>query len=132
MNGHLTLRAAIPYGAAYDIGYDLNVHETTVRKWCREPETDEEMGSGRRSPLDRFCDLLSATYRSDKKLGPPGARQILMHAVRHLDNLESDADEQRSIGPHELEERLRRAETELAEVKAQLGAQQREKLQAVK
>src|SRR5690349_12884608 len=95
MNGHLTLRAAIPHAAADQIGYDLNVHGSTVRKWCREPETDEEMGSGRRSPYDRACDLISAVYRCDPELGPQGARQIVMGLVAHLDDLESDSEQRR-------------------------------------
>jgi hypothetical protein len=133
MNGHLTLRAAIPHAAADAIGYDMSVLGSTVRKWCREAETDEEMGSGRRSPLDRLCDLVSAVFRSDKELGPPGARRIVRHVITHLDRLESDADQGRQpIGPHELEEKLRRAEMELAEIKADLNEQRREKLQAVK
>jgi hypothetical protein len=133
MNGHLTMRAAIPPAVADKIGYDLNVLGSTVRKWCREPETDEEMGSGRRSPLDRAADLITAVFRSDNELGPPGARRIVRHLVAHLDDLESEANEKReSVGTHELEEIVRRAEMDLARVKAQLGTQQHEKLQAVK
>jgi hypothetical protein len=133
MNGHLTLSAAIPYAAAYQIGYDLNVHETTVRIWCRAPETDEEMSSGRRSPYDRFCDLVSAVYRSDKEFGPLGARRIVMAAVAHLDNLESEAEQPaQPPGRHELEEKLRRAEMEIAQIKAELRAQRRHKSEAVK
>jgi hypothetical protein len=133
MNGHLTLAAAIPHGAAKRIGYDLNVHETTVHKWCREPETDDEMASGRRSPYDRACDLITAVYRCDPQLGPDGARRIVMGIVSHLDDLESDAEERRQpLEPGELEKKLERAEIALAEIRSELRAQRREKLQPVR
>ena len=126
MNGYLTLRAAIPHGAAKDIGYELNAHETTIHKWCREPETDEEMGSGRRSPFDRVCDLISAVYRCDATLGPQGARLIVMGIVSHLDDLESDAEQRRQpLEPAELEKKLERAEIALAEIRSDLRAQRR-------
>jgi hypothetical protein len=133
MHGHLTLRAAIPHAAADQIGYDLNVIGDTVRKWCRAPETDKEMASGRRSPFDRLCDLISAVYRCDPTLGPQGARLIVMGIVSHLDDLESDAEQRRQpLEPGELEKKLERAEIALAEIRSELRAQRREKLQAVK
>lgn len=79
------------------------------------------MGSGRRSPLDRACDLVSAVFRSDPELGPTGAKRIVQHIIAHLDKLEADASQRRQPGPHELEEKLRRAEMELAEIKAGLS-----------
>jgi hypothetical protein len=133
MNGHLTLRAAIPHGCADEIGYDLNVIGDTVRKWCRPPETDEEASSGRRSPYDRACDLISAVYRCDPALGPQGARLIVMGIVSHLDDLESDTEQRRQpLEPVELEKKLERAEMALAEIRSELRAQRREKLQAVR
>lgn len=128
MNGYLTLRAAVPHAAAEEIGYDLNVVGDTVRKWCRKPETDEEMASGRRSPFDRFCDLVSAVYRCDPVLGPQGARLLVMGIVSHLDDLESDAERRREpLAPAELEKKLERAEIALAEIRSELRAQRREK-----
>jgi hypothetical protein len=133
MNGHLTLRDAIPHGAADSIGYDLNVIGATVRKWCRAPETDKDMASGRRSPYDRLCDLISAVYRCDPQLGPQGARQIVMGIVAHLDDLESDAEQRRQpLEPSELEKKVQRAEIALAEIRSELRARGREKLKAIK
>ena len=133
MNGYLTLRAAIPHAAAGQIGYDLNVVASTVHKWCRPPETDKEMASGRRSPFDRACDLISAVYRCDPTLGPQGARLIVMGIVSHLDDLESDAEQRRQpLEPVELEKKLERAEMALAEIRSELRAHRRDKAQAVK
>lgn len=133
MNGHLTLREAIPHGTADAIGYDLNVIGATVRKWCRAPETDKDMASGRRSPFDRVCDLISAVYRCDPDLGPQGARQIVMGIVSHLDDLESDAEQRRQPAESaELEKKLERVEIALAEIRSALRAQRRDKRQAVR
>ena len=129
MDGHLTLRMAIPHAAAGQIGYDMNVHWSTVRKWCREPETDEGRGSGRRSPLDRVCDLITAVFRVDRQ----GARLIAKHVVAHLDDLEFEAEQTRQpLEPRELEEKVECAEMALAEIKTELRARRREKLQGAK
>lgn len=133
MDGYLTLKTAIPRAAADQVGYDMGVIGDTVRKWCREPGTDEDAATGRRSPLDRVCDLITSVYRVDKELGPPGARQIVGHIVAHLDDLETDSGQVRQpLSERELEEKLEEAERSIAAIKAELRARRRNKFQAIK
>jgi hypothetical protein len=125
MDGYLTLKAAIPHGAADAIGYDMGVLGDTVRKWCREPGTDEDAGTGRRSPLDRVCDLITAVLKHDE----PGAEMIADHVRSHLENEKARKNKNRQpLEDLELERKVQQGQVLLAEVKDELLVRRRQKL----
>ncbi|MBX3267070.1 MAG: hypothetical protein KF831_10220 [Acidobacteria bacterium] len=78
------LEQAIPRAASKRVALILNVTADYVRRWRREPESDEALtGSGQRSILDRICDLIDAVYL----VNPPGAALIVNHIVAHHSEL---------------------------------------------
>lgn len=84
MDGWKTLRKAIPDGAAKAVANRLNVSPDHVRRWRREPLSDDApMASGQRSPLDRVRDLLDAIFLTH----PAGAVLIVEHVRAHHDEL---------------------------------------------
>jgi hypothetical protein len=129
MDGYLTLKKAIPPGLADAVAYYMGVTGDAVRKWCREPIKKKHAQPGRRNPLDRICDLLTAVHKVDK----PHARLILQHINDHFEDLEAEADEsRRPLSQHELEEQLQRVELELAKAKSELRARRRENDQSAR
>lgn len=53
------LKRAIPDGKCDDAGRKLGVGGDTVRRWRREPESDDApLSTGRANPLDRIEDLI--------------------------------------------------------------------------
>jgi hypothetical protein len=82
--GWTTLRRAIPDGVAKAVASRLHVCADHVRRWRREPLSDDApLSSGQRSPLDRLCDLLDAVFLSY----PVGAALIVEHVRDHYDQL---------------------------------------------
>lgn len=70
----------------------LHVSGDYVRRWRREPVSDEApLASGQRSPLDRVCDLIDATFLTN----PTATVFIVEHVNNHYDALlETHASEQ--------------------------------------
>ena len=130
MDGYLTLRTAIPRAAADAIAYALGVHGNTVRTWCREPGTDDDAATGRRSPLDRVCDLIDAVFDLDE-VGEENAELIVDHIRGHLETLKAGRS-RRAPEVRELEEKVQKAQLLITEISNDLRASRREKLQAVK
>jgi hypothetical protein len=82
--GWITLRRAIPDGTAKAVALRLHLHPDHVRRWRREPLSDDApLSSGQRSPLDRVCDLIDAVFLSN----PVGPAYIVEHVRRHYDAL---------------------------------------------
>lgn len=79
-----TLRRAIPDGAAKIVANRLGVSAPHVRRWRRQPESDEApLASGQRSPLDRVLDLIDASFL----VSPAGAAFIVDHIGGHYHDL---------------------------------------------
>jgi hypothetical protein len=127
MNGWRTLEAAIPRADSDRIAYLLSLHANTVRTWRREPETDDDANTGRRSPLDRVCDLITAVFLSN----PQGAELIVEHVRAHLESLK-ESQGPRPLEPHEIERKAQEAHLLITQVLDQLRAVKKEKLQMVK
>ncbi len=78
------LRQAIPDGKVEDVAKRMNVSADTVRRWRREPLSDDApTESGRKSPLDRMEDLVDAVFL----VNPPGALTVAAHAREHYDSV---------------------------------------------
>lgn len=74
------LETAIPRKASVRIAQLLGVSADYVRRWRREPESDDApMASGQRSILDRVCDLIDAVFL----VNPSGAGLIVNHIESH-------------------------------------------------
>ena len=84
MQSWKVLEIAIPRGLADRIGQALHLTGDYVRRWRREPLSDDApLASGQRSPLDRFCDLLDAVFLTN----PPGAEFIVDYINDYHDEL---------------------------------------------
>lgn len=127
MDAFETLEKAIRRLDAEHIARMVGEHAETVRRWRREPESDQGTGTGRRSPLDRVCDLITAVF----VIHPQGADLIVEHVRAHLGALKA-AQGRKSCEPAELEEKLRYAQMLMTEVSDELRARSNEKLKAVK
>lgn len=80
MDGWEILKRAIPHGAAKAVALRIGVTANHVRRWMREPLSDEApVGTGQRSPLDRVCDLVDAVFL----VNPAGAAFIVDHVAGH-------------------------------------------------
>jgi hypothetical protein len=78
------LERAIPRSASSRVAQLLGVGADYIRKWRREPESeDSPTASGHRSILDRICNLLDAVFL----VNPPGAGLIVNHVIEHHQNL---------------------------------------------
>lgn len=102
MESYEVLEQAIPRAASGKIAQLLGVSADYVRRWRREPDSDESpTGSGQRSILDRVCDLIDVVFL----VNPKGTPLIINHIDAHYRSLlEMHA---KPIGP----DRESRAET---------------------
>jgi hypothetical protein len=128
MDGFLTLKQAIPRGEADEVAYRMGVVGATVRAWCREPGTDDDANTGKRSPLDRVCDLITAVC---EEVDLEHGRLIVEHVKGHFANQEAKAERKTPISA-ELQEKVDSAQLLLSQISNDLRAQRREKLQAVR
>lgn len=84
MESFEVLEQAIPRTASSRVARRMNVVPDLVRKWRREPESeDAPTATGQRSPLDRIEDLVDSVFLDH----PPGAGLIVNHIVAHHQNL---------------------------------------------
>ncbi len=103
MTGFETLERAIPRGSAEAVAGFLGVHSDEVRRWRREPTSDEQpQATGRRSPLDRGCDLITAVFLES----PNGAELIVEHFRSHLARLKANQSKSELLSPSEIEHSL--------------------------
>lgn len=78
------LEQAIPKKASGRVAQILGVGADYIRKWRREPESDDApTASGQRSILDRICLLVDAVFI----VNPSGTGLIVEHIVAHHDEL---------------------------------------------
>jgi hypothetical protein len=78
------LKRAIPDGKVEKIARRLNVSADTVRRWRREPESDDSpLATGRTSPLDRSEDLLEAIFLEN----PHGAYSVARYPLERYEEL---------------------------------------------
>lgn len=78
------LEQAIPRSASGRVAQILNVCADYVRKWRREPESDDApTASGQRSILDRICELIDAVFL----VNPKGAGLIVNYINAHFRSL---------------------------------------------
>lgn len=126
MDGYLTLQRAIPRGAAEEIAYRMGgVTAWTVRAWCREPASDDDAATGRRSPLDRVCDLIDAVFELEEN-GEENAELIVDHVRDYLDYLKAKR-ERKTLPAAELEAKLQSAQMLISEISNDLRARRRDK-----
>jgi hypothetical protein len=128
MDAYLTLKKAIPRGEADAVAYKMGVVGATVRNWCREPGSDDDASTGKRSPLDRVCDLITAVF---EEVDEEHAELIKDHVDGHLESLKAKK-QRRAPMTAELEEKLQSAQLLISEISNDLRAQRREKFQAVR
>lgn len=84
MEAYEVLEKAIPKKASERVALILNVSASYIRQWRREPDSeDSPNGSGRRSILDRICDLIDAVFL----VNPCGVALIVEHVNAHYRNL---------------------------------------------
>ena len=84
MEGWETLKRAIPDGAAKAVALRLRVTADHVRRWRREPLSDDApLSSGQRSYLDKVCELIDAVVL----VNPIGGALIAEHVWAHYQKL---------------------------------------------
>lgn len=84
MEAYEVLEKAIPKKASEKVAQLLSVSATYVRRWRREPDSeDSPNASGQRSILDRICDLIDAVFL----VNPAGVPLIVEHVNNHYRKL---------------------------------------------
>ena len=84
MHSYEVLEQAIPRQQSGRVAQILSVSADYVRRWRREPDSDESpTATGQRSILDRMCDLMDAVFL----INPAGAGLIVNHIESHHDEL---------------------------------------------
>lgn len=84
MESYEVLEKAIPKKASAKVAQFLSVSVDYVRRWRREPESEESpAATGQRSILDRICDLIDAVFL----VNPQGVPLIINHVNAHYRNL---------------------------------------------
>ena len=80
MESYEVLEQAIPRAQSKRVALILRIDASLVRKWRREPESDESpTATGQRSILDRICDLIDAVFL----VNPKGTGLIINHVNAH-------------------------------------------------
>lgn len=84
METYEVLENAIPKAQSGRVAQLLGVSADYVRRWRREPDSDENPnGSGQRSILDRVCDLIDVVFL----VNPDGSGLIVNHILGHYRRL---------------------------------------------
>ncbi|MBX7170171.1 MAG: hypothetical protein K1X72_04385 [Pyrinomonadaceae bacterium] len=78
------LEIVIPRKASEKVALLLGVTADYVRRWRREPESeDSPKASGQRSILDRICDLIDVCFL----VNPKDVYLVIRHINNHYNNL---------------------------------------------
>jgi hypothetical protein len=78
------LEIVIPRKASQKVAQFLCVSADYVRRWRREPDSDDSPNaSGQRSILDRICDLIDVCFL----INPKEVYLIIRHINQHYDHL---------------------------------------------
>lgn len=84
MESYEVLEKAIPRKASARVAQLLGVCTDYVRRWRREPESDDApLATGQRSILDRICDLIDAVFL----VNPAGVSLIVEYVNNHYRDL---------------------------------------------
>ena len=84
MESWQVLEQAIPRSASDRVARTLSITAGQVRKWRREPESDEApTANGQRSILDRICELIDAVFL----VNPKGIGLIVNYINAHYRRL---------------------------------------------
>jgi transposase-like protein len=84
MKSFEVLKRAIPDGKIDEVAEKMNVSSDTVRRWRREPLSDDApTESGRKSPLDRMNQLVDAVFL----VNPGGAHTVADRPREHYKSL---------------------------------------------
>src|SRR4051812_27404038 len=84
MKSWQVLKKAIPDGKVEEVAKKLGVHGDTVRRWRREPESDDAPTStGRANPLDRMETLIDVVILAN----PSGAHAVASHPRHYYESL---------------------------------------------
>ena len=84
MHAWQILKQAIPDGTVEKIAKRLRVSADTVRRWRREPESDDSpLATGRTSPLDRHEELIEAIFLEN----PQGAHFVARYGLDRYEEL---------------------------------------------
>jgi hypothetical protein len=84
MESFEVLEQAIPRAASPRVAQMLGISADLVRKWRREPESDESpLATGQRSILDRICDLIDYVFL----VNPKGSALIVNYINCHHQQL---------------------------------------------
>lgn len=105
MNGWEVLEKAIPRGEAEAVADLLGYSKSAVQRWRREPETDDETATGRRSPLDQLLLLINAVYLRN----PEGAELIIERINSEIAKLRRIHGHAEELPINEVERELRAA-----------------------
>jgi hypothetical protein len=132
MKSYEVLKRAIPDGKVEEIAKKLGVHGDTVRRWRREPESDDTpTGTGRANPLDRMEILIDAVLVTH----PSGAHAVASYPKHYYEGCaetlvmlgsmksaaaEALSDAVRAFNAINLDEPLEQIEAKLAEVEASI------------
>lgn len=120
MDGWQVLEKSISRGSADAIAEMLGVSGDQVRRWRREPLSDESpTDTGRRSPHDRERDLIRAVHSEN----PEGARLLVEDLVKFYLSLE--AKQGRGLNSQtaeEIETMLRSAQSDLTKALEAMAA----------
>lgn len=113
MDGWRVLNEAIPRGEADEIAAPLGVSSDTIRRWCREPLSDEDPNAtGRRNPVDYFLRLVNALYARH----PEGAEMVFDRIQHERAVLRKRHGRLDQPTPAEMESALRQIGREVAEM----------------
>lgn len=113
MDGWRVLNEAIPRGEANEIAAPLGVSSDTIRRWYREPLSDEDPNAtGRRNPVDYFIRLVNALYARH----PEGAEMVFDRIQHERAVLRKRHGRMPEPTPAELESALRQIGREVVEM----------------
>lgn len=84
MKSHEVLQKAIPETTSPKVAKFMGVVGSLVNAWRRRPSDDDEPnGTGKRSPLDRICELIDVVWL----INPDGTGLIVQHIRSHHNKL---------------------------------------------
>lgn len=111
-DGWEVLSRAIPRGEAAAVASLLDVSANTVVRWRREPEAEDDGGTGRRSPLDAILLFINALYIRH----PEGAELVVDRINSEIASLRKKHGVVRQPTTEEMESALRQIGREVSEM----------------
>ncbi|MGH9767217.1 MAG: hypothetical protein ACREAB_07260 [Blastocatellia bacterium] len=106
------LEEAIPRGEAERIAKIMRVSANLVRRWCRQPESDDNNATGRFNPLEELMLLFDALNARH----PEGVDLIFDYIASEVAAARRIRDQKNPISGAEAESELRAAARRLEQV----------------